>query len=236
MLTAGVSLFVTRNAVIKADYQRYRADSWRNRLNLGVRLQFLRPWTAHALAMAQAARRVRAPALPRLAARRAAGRCRRAIAPARADTVYLEPEQFLAEVLGQVPKPQALWPLAPQIQQAIVAVLDGFRTARRACAIGETRTRSPGFSKRSARSSDHGRVRGAQRQADPHQRADLPREPRRRGVQQRSFVRQFDGAALADGGRLDRRIDGITGWVIDRSAMQRMARLALLLTERLPPG
>ncbi len=40
VLTAGVSLFVTRNAVIKADYQRYRADSSRNRLNVGVGYNF----------------------------------------------------------------------------------------------------------------------------------------------------------------------------------------------------
>jgi hypothetical protein len=40
VLTAGVSLFVGRNAVLKADYQRYRADPSRNRVNLGVGYHF----------------------------------------------------------------------------------------------------------------------------------------------------------------------------------------------------
>lgn len=40
VLTAGVSFFVTPNAVIKADYQRYRSDPGRNRLNLGLGYAF----------------------------------------------------------------------------------------------------------------------------------------------------------------------------------------------------
>ena len=40
VLTAGVSLFVTRNAVVKADYQRYRADRNRDRFNLGLGYNF----------------------------------------------------------------------------------------------------------------------------------------------------------------------------------------------------
>lgn len=156
------------------------------------------------------------------------------IAPARADTVYLEPEQFLAEVLGQVPKPQALW-LTPQIQQAIVAVLEHpYRQARVRYwrnedtvawileEIGKEFPITAGFAVRNGKLI--------------RTRVLVYRESRGGEVQQRSFVRQFDGAALLDGGRLDRRIDGITGATMSVDAMQRMARLALLLTERLPPG
>lgn len=44
-----------------------------------------------------------------------------------------------------------------------------------------------------------------------------------------SFTRQFGGAQLAADGRLDRRIDGITGATLSVGAYERLARLALLL-------
>ena len=40
VVTAGASFFITPNAVIKADYQRYRADTDRSRLNVGLGYNF----------------------------------------------------------------------------------------------------------------------------------------------------------------------------------------------------
>lgn len=52
---------------------------------------------------------------------------------------------------------------------------------------------------------------------------------RERKIRLRSFTRQFDGASLTEGRRLDRRIDGITGATISVKAMQNLARVALYL-------
>jgi hypothetical protein len=56
------------------------------------------------------------------------------------------------------------------------------------------------------------------------------RERRGGEIKARSFTRQFDGVSLAEGRRLDRRIDGITGATISVNAMQNVARVALYLT------
>ena len=54
------------------------------------------------------------------------------------------------------------------------------------------------------------------------------RETRGWEIRYPSFTRQFGGARLTDGGRLDRRIDGITGATLSVGAYERLARLALL--------
>ncbi|RZU44954.1 FMN-binding protein [Fluviicoccus keumensis] len=62
------------------------------------------------------------------------------------------------------------------------------------------------------------------------------RESRGGEVQQPFFTRQFNGATL-NGGKdmLDRRVDGITGATLSVNAMQKMARVALLLDSRRSP-
>ena len=54
------------------------------------------------------------------------------------------------------------------------------------------------------------------------------RETRGWEIRYPSFTRQFGGARLAEDGRLDRRIDGITGATLSVGAYERLARLALL--------
>lgn len=54
------------------------------------------------------------------------------------------------------------------------------------------------------------------------------------GVRDRSFTRQFAGAALNEGRQLDRRIDGITGATISVNSMKNLARLALYLDSIAP--
>jgi hypothetical protein len=55
------------------------------------------------------------------------------------------------------------------------------------------------------------------------------RESRGGEVHRASFTRQFDGVMLNEKQRLDRRIDGITGATMSVDALNRQARLALLL-------
>ena len=55
------------------------------------------------------------------------------------------------------------------------------------------------------------------------------RESRGGEVHREAFTRQFDDAALNDKNRLDRNIDGITGATLSVRAVDRQARLALLL-------
>lgn len=61
------------------------------------------------------------------------------------------------------------------------------------------------------------------------------RESRGGEVHREAFTRQYDQAALADNYRLDRNIDGITGATMSVNAVNRQARLALLL-DRLTRG
>lgn len=56
------------------------------------------------------------------------------------------------------------------------------------------------------------------------------RERRGGEIKAPSFLRQFEGVAITEGRRLDRRIDGITGATISVTAMQNLARVALVLT------
>ncbi|MBA3979114.1 MAG: FMN-binding protein [Alcanivorax sp.] len=55
------------------------------------------------------------------------------------------------------------------------------------------------------------------------------REPRGGEVHERFFTRQFEGAVLANGNRLDRPIDNITGATLSVDAVTRVARLVLRL-------
>ncbi len=55
------------------------------------------------------------------------------------------------------------------------------------------------------------------------------RESRGGEVHRAAFVRQYQQAALDEKSRLDRNIDGITGATMSVSAVNRQARLALLL-------
>ena len=57
------------------------------------------------------------------------------------------------------------------------------------------------------------------------------RETRGMEVRYPAFLKQFKGAALIDGNRLDRNIDGISGATLSVYAMQRMARSALYLDQ-----
>jgi hypothetical protein len=150
------------------------------------------------------------------------------IRPAHADTVYQEPEAFIVEALGAVPKPDLVW-LTPTLQQRVAAVLGHpYRQARLRYwqagptqvwildEIGKEFPITAGFVVRAARIASA--------------RVLVYRESRGGEIHQKGFVRQFEGAGLGAGGRLDTRIDGITGATMSVDAMQRMAQVALLLS------
>ncbi|MBZ2188689.1 FMN-binding protein [Alcanivorax sp. JB21] len=62
-----------------------------------------------------------------------------------------------------------------------------------------------------------------------HVRILVYREPRGGEVHERFFTRQFEGAMLTNGNRLDRPIDNITGATLSVDAVSRVARLVLRL-------
>jgi len=139
--------------------------------------------------------------------------------------VYQEPDAFVAEVFGTVPAPKVLW-LTKDIQAQAAAILghppaqlrqrywsDAHKSVWVLEEIGKEELITAGFVVADGR-IDHVRVL-------------VYRESRGQEVRYPSFLKQFKGAKLAQGARLDREIDGIAGATLSVGAMERMARLAL---------
>lgn len=147
--------------------------------------------------------------------------------PARAGEIYLTTADFLNQAFsGDPPSPQAVW-LSGDLGQQAAAVLEhplrtvrlrywrsGDRTAWVLEEIGKERPITAGFVVQDGRLEQT--------------RVLAFRESRGWEIRHPFFTDQFHGAALADK-RLDRHIDGISGATLSVRAMQRMARLALLL-------
>lgn len=139
--------------------------------------------------------------------------------------VYQEPDAFVAEVFGTRPEPKVLW-LTKDIQAQAAAILghppaqlrqrywsDAHRSVWILEEIGKEELITAGFVVADGR-IDHVRVL-------------VYRENRGQEVRYPSFLKQFKGAKLAQGARLDREIDGIAGATLSVGAMERIARLAL---------
>lgn len=139
--------------------------------------------------------------------------------------VYQAPEAFVAEVFGTVPAPRVLW-LSREMQARASAILnhppanlrqrywsDGARSVWIVEEIGKEELITAGFV------VSQGRI--------DHVRVLAYRESRGQEVREPSFLEQFAGAGLAQGERLDRSVDGISGATLSVHAMERMARLAL---------
>lgn len=151
-----------------------------------------------------------------------------AAGPARADTVYLSPEDFLREVFGSPPKPE-VFRLDAAAQARLTAILGHpYRQARlrywrgadkTAWILDETGKEFPitaGFV--------------VQNHAIERARVLVYRESRGMEVRYPAFVRQFAGASLV-GDKLSKSIDGISGASLSVAAMEHMARAALALDE-----
>lgn len=142
-----------------------------------------------------------------------------------AGRVYLDPEEFIASAFAVKPQTKVLW-LAGDMQNEVTAILghapaqlrqryftDGVKTAWILEEVGKEELITAGFVIKAGR-MDQAKVL-------------IYRESRGMEVRYLAFVNQFNGAALADGNRLDRKIDGISGATLSVGAMERMAREAL---------
>jgi hypothetical protein len=139
--------------------------------------------------------------------------------------VYQTPEAFVAEVFGTLPAPRVLW-LSREVQAGAAAILDhppanlrqrywsdGARSVWILEEIGKEELITAGFV------ISRGRI--------DHVRVLAYRESRGQEVRDPWFLKQFAGAGLGKGDRLDRGIDGISGATLSVHAMERMSRLAL---------
>jgi len=144
--------------------------------------------------------------------------------------VYQAPEAFVAEVFGTAPAPRVLW-LTREVQAGAAAILghppanlrqrywsDGAKNVWILEEIGKEELITAGFV------ISQGRI--------DHVRVLAYRESRGQEVREPSFLKRFVGAGLAQGERLDRGIDGISGATLSVHAMERMARLALYFDRR----
>jgi len=144
--------------------------------------------------------------------------------------VYQEADAFVAEVFGTVPAPKVLW-LTKDIQAQAAAILghppaqlrqrywsDAHKSVWILEEVGKEELITAGFV------VVVGRI--------DHVRVLVYRESRGQEVRYPSFLKQFKEAKLAQGDRLDREIDGITGATLSVGAMERMARLALYFDKK----
>jgi hypothetical protein len=144
------------------------------------------------------------------------------------EEVILSPQRFLEEGLGTAtPKAQVVW-LTQEIAQKVSHILGHAPTQLRQRywrhngktawvleEIGKEEPITAGFV------VADGRIQQA--------RVLVYRESRGGEIRHPAFLKQYENAALAPDGRLDRNIDGISGATLSVLAMERMARLALYL-------
>jgi hypothetical protein len=152
------------------------------------------------------------------------------------DTTYLSPEDFLRQTFSEVPQPSLLW-LDNNAQTQVTTALGHrypqarlryWRVANRTAwildEIGKEYPITAGFVVTDAK------IERAQ--------VLIYRESRGSEIHLPAFLRQFIGAQLddnvADGNKLSKDIEGITGATMSVDAMRRMARAALLLNRLAP--
>lgn len=145
--------------------------------------------------------------------------------------VYLQPDAFIAQSFaGEPPKAQVLW-LNKALKQQIHDILqhpyqglrirywrEGKRTAWILDEIGKTEPITTGIV------IDDGRIEQI--------RVLVFRESRGWEVRHDFFTRQFEQATLNDEHRLDRNIDNISGATLSVRALTKLARIALLLHDK----
>ena len=147
-----------------------------------------------------------------------------------AEQVYQRPEDFVREAFGGKPPPaKVLW-LTGERKKAVTRILGhppprlrlrywlkGARSVWILEEIGKERPITVGVV------VEDGRIRRL--------KVLIFRESRGYEVRHDFFTRQFEGATLKSGTRLDRRIDGISGATLSVRAVTKLARLALWLDQ-----
>ena len=145
------------------------------------------------------------------------------------ERVYQSPEDFISEVFMANPPAKLVW-LTKDAQATLSDILghaprqlrqrywsDHKRTLWILEEIGKEELITAGFV------VQEGRIEQA--------KVLIYREGRGMEVRYPAFLKQFQGASLSEGNRLDRNIDGISGATLSVYAMQRMARTALYLDQ-----
>ena len=149
--------------------------------------------------------------------------------------VYQEPADFVSEAFaGRPPAPQVLW-LTGDLAEETTRVLghspaskrlrywqDGQRSAWILEEIGKELPITTGIV------VQDGRIERV--------RILVFRESRGWEVRHDFFTRQFDGASMKGDRRLDRNIDGISGATLSVRAVEKLARLALVLDGEIRAG
>lgn len=154
--------------------------------------------------------------------------------PALAADQEAEITRFLNETLGQPPAAETLW-IVGDLQPAVRGILEhdypaarvrywrgGTRTVWVLDEIGKEMPITVGIA------IDNGAVERV--------KVLVYRESRGWEVKSPAFTAQFSGAKLAEGQKLDRHIDGISGATLSVRALSRLTRLALLFDRQIRKG
>lgn len=154
--------------------------------------------------------------------------------PALAADQEAEIDRFLGETLGKPPAAEMLW-IVGDLQPAAHAILEhdypaarvrywrtGTRTVWVLDEIGKEMPITVGVA------INDGAVERV--------KVLVYRESRGWEVKSPAFTAQFSGAKLAEGQRLDRHIDGISGATLSVRALSRLTRLALLFDRQVNKG
>ncbi len=145
-----------------------------------------------------------------------------------------EIERFLGETLGKPPAAEMLW-IVGDLQPAVRGILEhdypaarvrywrgGTRTVWVLDEIGKEMPITVGVA------MNNGAVERV--------KVLVYRESRGWEVKSPAFTAQFSGAKLAEGQKLDRYIDGISGATLSVRALSRLTRLALLFDRQVNKG
>lgn len=154
------------------------------------------------------------------------------LAPARADSVYLAPADYVKASFPNPPRPKFLW-LDKASQARVAEALghpypaarlrywrDGARTVWILDEVGKEQPITAGFLVEADKIIDS--------------KVLVYRESRGAEIRLPAFQKQFAGAGLNDQQKLNVEIDGITGATLSVHAMQRMAEAALILNRLAP--
>ena len=154
--------------------------------------------------------------------------------PAWAADQQAEINRFLGETLGKPPAAETLW-LVGDLQPAVRAILGhDYPAARVRYWRNEKRTVwvLDEIGKEMPITAGVAINDGAVERV----KVLVYRESRGWEVKSPSFTAQFSGAKLAEGHKLDRHIDGISGATLSVRALQKLTRLALLLHQKTMTG
>ena len=154
--------------------------------------------------------------------------------PAWAANQEAEITRFLNETLGQPPAAETLW-IVGDLQPAVRAILEhdypaarvrywrsGTHTVWVLDEIGKEMPITVGIA------INNGAVERV--------KVLVYRESRGWEVKSPAFTAQFSGAKLAEGRKLDRHIDGISGATLSVRALSRLTQLALLFDQQIRKG